>query len=795
MRVAAWAPALALVVGLAPGLEARESVTDPRGDVAPGSGALHMVDAGRVLGACPLERTEVSAEISGFVARVTVVQRFRNTADRPIEAVYTFPLSQRAAVDDMAMRAGDREIRGDIRRREDARREYEQAKARGQLAALLDQERPNVFTQSLANVMPGERVEVQIRYVEPLEYEAGTFEFAFPTVVGPRFVPGAKDGAPRVPDADRITPPVTGQGTRAGHDIAISVDIKAPVPIFGVESRLHEVDVERPTPDRARVRLRQKAEIPNRDFVLRYAVAGDEVRSGYLAHRGEAGDGYVTFVLLPPKRVAPEAVAPRELIFVIDRSGSQHGLPLLKAKETMLWILDHMNPDDTFQVVDFGNTANVLFERPERASPAMKARARAHIEALQANGGTMMAEAVQRVAAIPADGNRLRIVTFMTDGYVGNDYEVIDLVRRLRGSSRWFPFGAGNSVNRFLLEQMARQGGGEVEYVLLNQSGERVARSFHERIASPVLTDVRLEVEGLEMDGVQPLAPSDVWAERPLVIHARYRKPGRGRVVLHGFRQGKPYRQALEVDLPAREPESRAIASMWARATVDDLMQRDFRGLQTGRFPDSLKAQVVEVALAHRLVTPFTSFVAVDPRVVNPDGAPATVRVPVEMPQGVTYEGVFGPGAAGVASSGLPPTARSLQTGAPVREEAAREARQPSVPEAAAKSARREEAAADRSAGAAAPAPGLTPAVRARLAPDLVALLEGAPTSRPVTVVDGRVEVRVRVKEASAALRERLGRAGLRIRLAADGYLVGWVSLADLARLAAADGVETVLPA
>jgi len=776
MRVAAWAPALALVLGLAPGLEAKEQG---------GSGALHMVDGGRVLGACPLERTEVSAEISGFVARVTVVQRFRNTADRPIEAVYTFPLSQRAAVDDMAMRAGDREIRGDIRRREDARREYEQAKARGQLAALLDQERPNVFTQSLANVMPGEGVEVRIRYVEPLQYEAGTFEFAFPTVVGPRFVPGARDGAPRVPDADRITPPVTPQGTRAGHDIAISVDVKAPVPILGVESRLHEVDVERPAADRARVRLRQKAEIPNRDFVLRYAVAGDEVRSGYLAHRGETGDGYVTFVLVPPKRVAPEAVAPRELIFVIDRSGSQHGLPLLKAKETMLWILDHMNPDDTFQVVDFGSTANVLFERPERASPEMRRRARAYIEALQANGGTMMAEAVQRIAAIPADGNRLRIVTFMTDGYVGNDYEVIDLVRRLRDTSRWFPFGTGNGVNRFLLEQMAKQGGGEVEYVLLNQPGERVARSFHERIASPVLTDVRLEVEGLDLDGVQPLAPSDLWAERPLVIHARYRRPGRGRVVLHGFRQGKPHRQALEVDLPAREPENRAVASIWARAAVDDLMQRDFRGLQTGRFPEPLKAQVVEVALAHRLVTPFTSFVAVDPRAVNPSGQVATVQVPVEMPQGVTYEGVFGAGPAGVASAA---PAAPLRQGAVAEERARAEV----GAEADATPTRRRDVAADRSAGAAAV---LTPAARARLAPDLVALLEGSPTSRPVTVVDGRVQVRVRVTEASAALRERLGRAGLRIGLAGEGYLVGWVALADLARLAAADGVETVLPA
>ena len=177
-------------------------------------------------------------------------------------------------------------------------------------------------------------------------------------------------------------------------------------------------------------------------------------------------------MLVPPRRVTAETAAPKELIFVIDRSGSQRASPLEKAKETMLWILDHMNPRDTFQVVDFGNTANVLFARPEPASPAMRAKARAHIEALEANGGTMMAEAVARCRAMPADGNRLRVVTFMTDGYVGNDFEVIDLVRSLRGRSRWFAFGTGNSVNRFLLDGIAKAGGGEVDYVLLNDPGE-----------------------------------------------------------------------------------------------------------------------------------------------------------------------------------------------------------------------------------------------------------------------------------------------------------------------------------
>src|SRR5207247_1235023 len=230
----------------------------------------------------------------------------------------------------------------------------------------------------------------------------------------------------------------------------------AGVPTLEVASPLHEVEVERPEANRARVRLRQKAEIPNRDFVLRYAVAGDDVQSGYLAHRDAGGDGYATFVLLPPKRVTPETAAPKEMIFVIDRSGSQAGLPLEKAKETMRWILDHMNPNDTFQIVDFGSTANVLFPAPQPASPEMK--------------------------------------------------------------------------------RLARAGGGEVDYVLLNDAAEAVAKRFYERIAAPALTDVRLEFRGLDVVDVFPTAPSDVWDRRPLIVHARYRRPGEGHVVLRGYR-------------------------------------------------------------------------------------------------------------------------------------------------------------------------------------------------------------------------------------------------------------------
>ncbi len=788
--------ALAFLMGLALLSVHAGAAEEPR----PDAGALDARDKdGKSLGSCPLKHTDVSAEVSGFVARVKVTQTFENPFSRPVEAVYTFPLSERAAVDDMSMKTGERTIRGEIKRREEARKIYEAARAAGQTAALLDQERPNVFTQTLANLMPGATVEVHIEYVEPLVFRDGTFELSFPTVVGPRFVPGEPVGrsgtgrAPdtdRVPDASRVTPPVAPKGTRAGHDVSIAVEVDAGVPILDLTSPLHEVDVERPDANRARVRLRQKAAIPNRDFVLRYAVAGDEVKSGYLVHRDGDGDGYATFVLLPPKKLTRDTAAPKEMIFVIDRSGSQMGLPLEKAKETMRWILDHMNPNDTFQVVDFGRDANVLFAKPEPASPAMRERARAYIDKLEADGGTMMAEAVRKVCSLPADANRLRVVTFMTDGYIGNDFEVIDLVRSLRGTSRWFSFGTGNGVNRFLLEGIARAGGGEVDYVLLNDSGEAVARRFYERIASPALTDVRLDFRGLDVVDVYPTAPSDVWERRPLIVHARYRRPGTGRVVLSDFRQGKPYRETLDVTLPERAAADGAIASMWARAKVEDLMWRDLSGLQSGTPPAALREQIVEVALAHRLLTQFTSFVAVEDRVVNEGGVQKTVTVPVEMPDGVRHEGVFGGGDAEDRLAapapmafrrggfgGLAGMSASRNLGAAMGGGA-----MPAAPRLAFEDAKAREQ-----------DPGPAPSsVDRTLSEELQALVRGETPARAVPVVDGRVVVKVLVRSTKVRTLRKLEAVGFRVRQVGTGWVVGDVPVAKLVALAQLANVQRV---
>lgn len=619
-----------------------------------GSGTLMaMIGGGKTLGQCPLKHTSVTANISGYVSRVTVKQIFENPFKDKIEAIYTFPLSETGAVDDMKMKVGDRIIKGTIKKREDAKAIYDQAKANGQVASLLDQERTNIFTQSVANILPGNKIEVTIQYVDLLPYEAGRYTFAFPTVVGPRFIPGTtavgKSGTGRIPDTDmvpdasKITPPVAAAGTRAGHDISIDVNIDSGVPISGINSKVHEVNIAQRGLTAAQISLTDKDTLPNKDFVLSWDVASDAVKSGYLTYKpSTTADGYFTLMVMPPKRVKPDQIQPKEMIFVIDCSGSQSGKPLDKCKETMRYIIEHMNANDTFQIIAFSNEARPLFAKPEKVSAEMKAKALKHINELQANGGTWMAPAVEQACKIPADEHRLRVVTFMTDGYVGNDFEILGMIKKLRDKSRWFSFGTGSSVNRMLIDGMAKEGGGEADYVLLNTSGNEVGKKFYDRISTPVLTDVELAWDGLSVKEVFPNELSDVWAERPLYIKGRYIKPGAGTVTISGYSGGKPYTEKLAVKFPENANGSESIASVWARAKVDRLMSEDYAGAQTGAVNKELKDEIVKVALDHHIMTQYTSFVAVEEKKVTKDGVLKTVVVPVELPDGVDREGALG---------------------------------------------------------------------------------------------------------------------------------------------------------
>jgi Ca-activated chloride channel family protein len=621
-------------------------------------GALQIIDKdGKPGGQCPLKHTDVNAEVSGSLARVTVTQEFHNPLREKIEAVYVFPLPQNAAVDEMTMIIGDRTVKGKIKRREEARAIYDAAREAGHVAGLLDQERPNIFTQSVANITPGATVKVTISYVEILNYEDGTYQFVFPMVVGPRYIPGEPivgSGSPsgggwapdtsQVPDASRITPPVTPEATRAGHDISIDVALDAGVPIDSLKSTLHEIDVEKPDRHRAIVRLKNRATIPNKDFILKFDVAGRKIEDAMLTHRSQQG-GFFTMILQPPERVTAVDVTPKELVFVIDTSGSMMGFPIEKAKETMKLALDGLHPQDTFNLITFSGDTHILFPQPVPATRENLRKAQDFLASRQGSGGTEMMKAIRAALGHPETGadkqDHVRIVCFMTDGYVGNDFEIIDEVKK-HPHARVFSFGVGQSVNRFLLENMARHGRGEVEYVTLQDDGSAAAKRFHERVRSPLLTDISIDWGGLPVADVYPQQIPDLFSAKPLVLSGRYTAGGRGTISLRGKIAGRDFVREITVDLPESQPQHDVLATLWARTRIDDLMSQDYSGMQRGTMKPEVREAITQLGLEYRLMTQFTSFVAVEETIVTEGGQPRRIDVPVEMPEGVSYEGVFG---------------------------------------------------------------------------------------------------------------------------------------------------------
>ncbi len=608
------------------------------------TGSLTVIDSGgNPKSICPLKHTEVKAEITGFISRVVVTQQFENPFKEKIEAVYTFPLPQNAAVDDMTMIVGERTIKGKILPREEAQAVYEAAKSSGQMAGLLDQERPNIFTQSVANILPGEQVKITISYVETLRYENGSYEFVFPMVVGPRYVPGASTGvrrgngfAPdtdRVPDASRITPRAVPAGMRSGHDISLEVTLDAGLIVDNVASKSHPVNINRPNPRSAHLRLKESSTIPNKDFILRYDVAGQAIQDAVLAHRSGTG-GFFTMILQPPERVAPDDVTPKELVFVLDTSGSMQGFPIEKAKETMKLALDNLYPSDTFNLITFSGDTHILFPQPVRATKANLAKAQAFLQSRSGGGGTEMMKAIKAALEPSDDQGEVRIVCFMTDGYVGNDMEIVSEVQKHQ-NARVFAFGIGQSVNRFLLDKMAEAGRGEVEYVALNDDGSAAARRFHERVRNPLLTDISIDWNGLAVADVYPQRIPDLFSAKPVVLTGRYSSAGRAMIRLKGKVAGNDFTREIPVEFPETMASHDVLPSLWARARIDSLMAQNYAGAQAGAMPAELKDTITQLGIEYRLMTQFTSFVAVEEMIVTDGGQPRRVDVPVEVPEGV----------------------------------------------------------------------------------------------------------------------------------------------------------------
>lgn len=491
----------------------------------------------------------------------------------------------------------------------------------------------------MANIEPGKEVDVNIKYFNTLAYVDGEYEFVFPMVVGPRFnPPGSTDGVGAV---GRGTRGASGQktevqylkpGERSGHDISLRLTIDAGVAIEEMTCRTHVIAREAQDDNRVTVKLSRLDSIPNKDFVLRYKVVGKTVKSSLVTHRDERG-GYFTLMLYPPEDLKYLKRSPMEMIFVLDCSGSMSGDPIAQAKSAIRRALKKLQSDDTFQIIRFSNNASQLGPDPVPATPENISRALTFVDGLHGSGGTMMIEGIKAALDFAHDPRRLRLVSFMTDGYIGNEAQILAEVHKRLGASRIFSFGVGSSVNRYLLDRMAKLGKGAVAYVGLDDSAADVVDQFYDRISHPAMTDIEIDWGDMQVSDAYPGQISDLFVGRPVMVTGRFRGDGRTTVRVSGRAGGRDVEITLPVNLHDTAAEHKGIASVWARMKIAALAN------QATYDPDAdLPEQIKQVALEYGLMSAYTAFVAVDSSRTTAGDHGISVVVPVPVPEGVRYD-------------------------------------------------------------------------------------------------------------------------------------------------------------
>ncbi|MEO5672955.1 MAG: VIT and VWA domain-containing protein [Ramlibacter sp.] len=575
----------------------------------------------------PLKSTKVDVRISGVIADVTVTQRYRNEGQRAIEAKYMFPGSTRAAVYGMNVRLADRLITAKIREKQQARIEYDSAKKEGKTAALLEQHLPNVFQMNVANIMPGDDVQVELRYTELLVPQSGNYQFVFPTVVGPRYNSPQSSQA----TAQWVSKPYLPAGHPSATAFDLNVAIASPIGLKEVRSSSHAIEVTQQGDERAAVSL-QKTGLAqnNRDFILDYRLAGEHIESGVMLFKG-SDENFFLAMVEPPKQVPASAISPREYIFVVDISGSMHGFPLDTSKVLLRELIGGLRPSDTFNVLLFSGSNRFLSPRSVPATRANVEQAIQTINQMGGGGSTELIPALKRVYAEPKAADVSRTVVVVTDGYVTVEREAFELVRKNLSQANVFSFGIGSSVNRHLMEGLARAGMGEPFIITKPAEAQAEAERFRRTIEAPVLTSVKARFEGLDVYDVEPMQLPDVLGERPVVVFGKWRGEARGQVVIEGQSATGPYRNAIGVGSHISQ-DTAALRYLWARHRIAGLSDQE--SLEGG---DTMRKRITELGLQYNLLTQYTSFLAVDQVVRNPapDQA-ASVNQPSPMPQGVS---------------------------------------------------------------------------------------------------------------------------------------------------------------
>jgi len=649
--------AVLFAAGIYVGVAAGQSECEP-GRVGQGS-LLYRSPVSGKYSEVPLVHTDAALDIRGQVAAATVTQRYVNSGSEPVEAVYVFPLPHDAGVYDLEIRIGNRVIRSEIHEREEAKRIYEAAKSEGKRAAIVEEERPNIFTASVANIMPGDQIDVRLRYVEPLKWEAGKMRIVFPMVVGPRYIPGTPavghDGTGwaadtnAVADGSRITPIVRHEENRNGHDISVSADLDAGFEAATVTSVSHEVTVRRSANGRQHVELTNEATLPNKDFILEVAQAASTKPKTalFLSPGNDSGETQFLLAAYPPT-VQPKERGPVEMMYMIDVSGSMMGTSIEQARGALLQALDRLTARDRFGILAFSSGYDEFSPVTLVATPENVAAAREYVRSLHAGGGTEMLPALEHLMQKPRVPGTARHIILLTDGDLGNEEQIFAAMRKDLGDARLYTVAIGSAPNLFLATKMAQFGRGTFTHIADNHEIEAQMTHLFSSIENPVLTDVKVTFEGVEVADVYPERTPDLFTGQPLLIYGRIARGRTGTAVLTAREGNESYEVRIPFDA-AKATFHPGITTMWARQRVEDLMDSWREADPNGQA--EIKAKIIAHAIRYRLVTRFTSLVAVEQVVVNTGGAPKTVPVPTEFPEGWKMEGVFGAPATGTSDA------------------------------------------------------------------------------------------------------------------------------------------------
>ena len=613
-------------LALTPGAEAADATISPYFFVKGADAALDQL---------PLKATSARVAIAGVIADVTVTQVYRNTGTKPLEAIYVFPGSTRAAVHGLTMTLGDRVLKARIKERSQARADYEQAKQQGRSASLLEQHRPNVFQMSVANILPGDEIRVELAYTELLVPQDGQYRFVYPTVVGPRYA--GRPGSGAATGEGWVANPYTHAGELPASTFDFELRLSAGLPIQRMACATHKTTIAYDGKADATLRLEPgEARGGNRDVIVQYQLAGDAVQSGLLLHQGQ---GENTFLLLaqPPKRVAPKDLPPREYVFLMDVSGSQMGFPIEVSKVLMQEMIQGLRPQDLFNVMVFeGSSAFWSPGASQPATPENLKQALGFVRSQNGGGGTELASALRKALGLPRLPGVSRTFVVSTDGYISADGQVFDLIRKNLGSANLFAFGIGSAVNRHLIEGMAHAGQGEAFVITRPEQAAAEAERFRAYVSSPVLTNLKLTASGFQVQDLEPLQLPDVLADRPVVCLGKWTGEARGTLTLSGMSGAGPWSQTFAVG-KVKDRNHAALPRLWARQRIQALADYDQFGQDEGR-----KAEVTRLGLAYSLLTAHTSFVAVDTLVRHAGGPSTTVTQPLPLPEGVADTAVGG---------------------------------------------------------------------------------------------------------------------------------------------------------